>query len=65
MTKSQVELLCRIRSGLGPFHGARGRAAGAVVRNLERLRRKGFLRHRGRSRTYLLSKAGRALMGDR
>lgn len=62
MSARQVELLCLIRAGLSPFFGAVGRRIGAVVRNLERLRLRGFLYWRGRSQTYRLSARGRAII---
>lgn len=63
MSKHQLELLCRIRGGLSPLAGVTGRAVGAVCRNLEILRQRGYLRHHGRSRRYLLTRLGRAITG--
>jgi hypothetical protein len=59
----QLGLLHRIRDGIHPLAGVVGRHRGAVVRNLETLRLRGFLWHRGESHCHLLTQRARVMIG--
>lgn len=63
MTTPQIEILCRIKGGMHPLAGITGRRVGAICRNLETLRLRGFLSWRGESTVYHLTSRGRAIIG--
>ena len=64
VTDGQMLLIRTVAAGDHPLAGLAGRVVGATVRNLETLRRRGFLRHHGRSASWHVTPKGRRAMTD-